>query len=212
MKDLRRWVFYAIVVLSLVLSATTLGLAVLSCFYGEWAEWGGALAPDCHQNTVLIRADMGQSGIFFVRMSFPPTIRAQYMRFNGGQLLGWRFHAPLRLQPRYGSSFRQNHPAFGLFTFAIERIDVNLAKDIGLAIYERGWRVTFPLWWLALFFGIAPAIALLRRRRSMREISGLCTKCGYDLRATPNRCPECGTMSPKKGLSQAEPVSRGRAP
>lgn len=45
-----------------------------------------------------------------------------------------------------------------------------------------------------LFIGLFLIRTLFSRRRSNR---GLCAKCGYDLRATPERCPECGAVPPK---------------
>ena len=68
---------------------------------------------------------------------------------------------------------------------------------------QRGWgiRMTviyFPLPFLVALFAPLPLVDLIRIRRRRRRVrrlaAGLCVRCGYDLRATPQKCPECGAV------------------
>jgi hypothetical protein len=60
----------------------------------------------------------------------------------------------------------------------------------------KEWGVQVPYLLLMLLLGIAPARWCFSwKRTTNKQRHGLCPSCGYDLRATPHRCPECGTHS-----------------
>ena len=81
------------------------------------------------------------------------------------------------------------------------------------AVFISFWVVVMPVIWLpwgqmaladkwifsawsTLFAGGGlVGVYLLKRKllREERQFLGCCLRCGYDLRATPGRCPECGT-------------------
>lgn len=61
------------------------------------------------------------------------------------------------------------------------------------------WRreIFLPFWFITAITALLPALAatrmLLRHRRTHRKLTGrICIICGYDLRASKDRCPECG--------------------
>jgi hypothetical protein len=60
----------------------------------------------------------------------------------------------------------------------------------------------FPHWAVVVAFGLMPAIVIARRGRQRRKSrGGACRTCGYDLRASSGRCPECGTPIPAAGTT-----------
>jgi hypothetical protein len=76
-----------------------------------------------------------------------------------------------------------------------------LGLGVGFTFPEVDWWISVPYWLIALTTAIPPARRLKRHRKSeleRRRAACLCPACGYDLRATPDRCPECGTAPPAR--------------
>ena len=60
------------------------------------------------------------------------------------------------------------------------------------------WNLSVPYWLLTVLTLVLPVTStglwIKHRARRRRRARGLCATCGYDLRATPGRCPECGAV------------------
>jgi hypothetical protein len=77
---------------------------------------------------------------------------------------------------------------------------IESGHPLGFAVFSdsaRGYntRICTPYWFLFLLTAALPVARwMLIRMRRLKV--GCCPVCGYDLRATPDRCPECGVPSP----------------
>lgn len=120
----------------------------------------------------------------------------------------WKFtsvkhHMPIRPDLRVGY--------FGCGDFYLE---TKLHHQDQISIHAFVFRV--PHWVLVLMFALWPAVRFTRmyrrhRKRQKAITDGHCLNCGYDMRATPDRCPECGhlagaTVPKKKRLSPSQKV------
>jgi hypothetical protein len=99
--------------------------------------------------------------------------------------------------------FFERAVTFG-FVMQWESLGVRRSYDqhfVGRLIFT-GSAIGAPAWLVAMATGVLPGIrgiaaAAQRARTRSRARAGRCQGCGYDLRATPDRCPECGTVSSK---------------
>ena len=172
MKHCRRWILNVLTALSL---AFALGSAALWAFNPGHEE--SILGPD-RSTEVIHLVDVFQGDL---------TLRV----LQGGLYGKWfRFGSPF-LRDEYQMEGVRHFPhAFLGFGWAWR-------ADGGPSSYSR-LAFLFPLLSAVFLFAILPAMRSglwLRRRFVMPP--GRCRSCGYDLRATPERCPECGTLAAK---------------
>ena len=91
----------------------------------------------------------------------------------------------------------QGAHAFG-FVFGSRRIADQWTTAWGSG-WSRGWYrlAVIPHWFVTLATALPTVLLAIRRWRQSREDRrhrmGCCGTCGYDLRASGDRCPECGT-------------------
>ena len=185
MRRLGRILLKALTVTSVLLFLASAGLWVRGyCAFDtlSYAEYVDAWTPSNGKISYALRifsaeSDEGMLGIQFVwhgeRDADERDVRVTPE---------WRLNGPGAGLLYEGDRFRHFWPRTPLRFFRT-------------GVWSNGGAIVLPLWPIIVLSGILPGLRLWRRvRRRINARKGQCRECGYDLRATPQRCPECGTV------------------
>ena len=181
MKRLRRFIFIALNLLSLMVCMTMVGFWIRSYFVSDQLLY---TTP----KPLILGVAYGKGTLDFVRATFDPSAFIE----TPDSLALQKPKAGLELtheKPDERNDWQDVQPQ--------RQIRFLGAKyRSGQIVFFHAQDITIRFWMLVLLFGIYPAIRLIRHRRRR---SGHCPTCGYSLTGNVSgTCPECGTATDRK--------------
>ena len=179
---MKRRLFNSLSAMSLLLAVSLLTMWIRSYWASEVVHWGLTMQPmvvrlyEIGSANGVVCAGRIQVTAGTPRFVSPPT----------GWSEGW-FRLPKTAASSMG--VERSWAGFGLYSR-------HTLRQAGLIDDYKG--VQLPYWFLTPLAGWLPTVwgvkAKRRWQRERRRGLGLCLHCGYDLRATADRCPECGSI------------------
>jgi 4-amino-4-deoxy-L-arabinose transferase-like glycosyltransferase len=149
----------------------------------------------------IVSVEIGKGGIGFTRILWSAPIGSLTAGTPSEPLNHWK-EAPIYPDFR---DFRFRPNAAPFLGFKFKRFAASLPNGSTASIFA----IILPLWSLWLFFLMLALPELLYRYRLSRgRKPGLCPHCGYDLRASPDACPECGQPKPIPIGQTINPITR----
>jgi hypothetical protein len=107
---------------------------------------------------------------------------------------GWSIDRDHRGSGQWDLSYRESEPSWFHYSWLVPEVSEWVTLDSPHGTPPESVTYTVPSWMLVLALAARPAIVARRvLSKHGRRGAGVCQSCGYDLRATPGRCPECGT-------------------
>ena len=193
---LKRGVFNFAAAVSMALLAVTLALWARSYWHYDFAEYSelGRLSVAAHSGVGVILLELQRTQ---VESSWIERWLGDAEEENG-----WSF-GTTRVQTLRRPFWIDDSTFWG-------QLGLQLWHESRGAQYA--WlRLSSPHWLVCLLAAVLPVVRFRRVIRSARRSSqGLCPACGYDIRATPERCPECGSPVSAGASVPAAPAVRVR--
>ena len=192
-KGMKRRLFNILSALSLVLCLTAGGLWVSNSKQRVWRMWTGKDSA-CFLVFSSGQIRLSEQGIIPVNPSLYGTVDCG----TYGLLTITSLHMPhgsLGLM-QVSIPFTPEH-AFAGFEMTSNASPARSPTSTSnfRPPFSLQWRaLAVPFWFCMLLTAVLPVVWVERKRRVCRcRAMGICLTCGYDLRASKDRCPECGT-------------------